>query len=1075
MSPKGVASAAVDKDFALFVAYDALDRVVRQTSYDTSGATPKAVNTHFCYDLAGDLTSVTAPKADAATVDCAAPPAFTTKYTYDAAHRTKTATDPLGHKRSVTYDPNGNVDTRTDPDGIVTTSFFDQRDLLIRQETPFTSTRKLVARMEYDGAGNVVRRISPRAHDSALASLITTMTYDRVNRLVKVALPYKGAETPSFIHRDYDDNGNLTKTTLADSAATLAGVPLDKVTDVTYFDTGWVRTSHDHVNPKVTFDYRAEGMQSSRTPEGDETELWTYYDDGMIKEHKDRAGHPVEYFYDANDNLTKAVDRTGLFEAGSKPIDVRVTYDTLDQVEKVRHRKEGDTSTNFKFATFRYDLNGNMSERADGGVETDTGTQVTAPKRHRFTYDGADWLTMQEDFLADGCQKINNTFTSSGLEATRVVRKATQACDDPSAAFQARQSTEWAYFLNGKLKKLTTRKGDLASPIVEQHDVDYLQDGVYVNGHRTKDVFFRSSPGTGAPCTSAAAPCTAAYTYDGRDRLVREDKGHGTATDYTLDTAGNVTQKTSGTSSLFYSYRGNQLQTVASGTQANVGAKYFYDPLGNVDCIASGGYSGTSCSGTSSSNLLQDYAYDPLERLISVTGYSGGTKTDSAEYSYDALDRVTSQKESHGIGGTSATSRTTDFSHLGLSNLVTREDVSGDSKSASKTYSYDAYGHRISMTDDPKDQTKPDETYTYAYDVHGSVSMLLDKAGTVKASYGYTAYGEKDGALTNEGAGVDDKDPLNAYRYTAKRFDSGSGTLDMGARRFAPDTGRFLQDDVYRGALSNLALATDPLTQNRYSLAGGNPLSFVEVDGHMVVADGGGGAATSPNFQTADSYASAGAGMTGNVSTMGPFNPDLESVEFSWGSVGVSAGMGMYGGGSAIAKTGTDAGKTLAKGAADAADLSKAGSRLADLRWNPQKAAVGQTFRNPAFAKVGTGLTVLGAGMSIYGNINEDGNSVSDMVVESAVEIGVGYAAGLATAAVCAATAVVGCLAAGAVIGIASGFIGAGLGEVASAGVDWFAGEVSREWDAAGEALSSAGEAIGDGLEAAGDFLGGLF
>ncbi|TME54492.1 MAG: hypothetical protein E6I60_07750 [Chloroflexi bacterium] len=61
-------------------------------------------------------------------------------------------------------------------------------------------------------------------------------------------------------------------------------------------------------------------------------------------------------------------------------------------------------------------------------------------------------------------------------------------------------------------------------------------------------------------------------------------------------------------------------------------------------------------------------------------------------------------------------------------------------------------------------------------------------------------------------------------------------------RRFGPDTAHFLQQDVFHGALSDLALGTDPISQNRFAMAGGNPLSFIEWDGHVVVADGGGGA-----------------------------------------------------------------------------------------------------------------------------------------------------------------------------------------------------------------------------------------
>jgi hypothetical protein len=44
-------------------------------------------------------------------------------------------------------------------------------------------------------------------------------------------------------------------------------------------------------------------------------------------------------------------------------------------------------------------------------------------------------------------------------------------------------------------------------------------------------------------------------------------------------------------------------------------------------------------------------------------------------------------------------------------------------------------------------------------------------------------------------------------RYIEKRFDSGSGTLDMGARRFGPSN-RFLQEDRYCGSLADLGLST---------------------------------------------------------------------------------------------------------------------------------------------------------------------------------------------------------------------------------------------------------------------------
>ena len=53
----------------------------------------------------------------------------------------------------------------------------------------------------------------------------------------------------------------------------------------------------------------------------------------------------------------------------------------------------------------------------------------------------------------------------------------------------------------------------------------------------------------------------------------------------------------------------------------------------------------------------------------------------------------------------------------------------------------------------------------------------------------------------------------------------------MGARRYLPTTGRFLQVDYYNGALANLGLSLSPLSNNRYALAGGNPVNYVELDG----------------------------------------------------------------------------------------------------------------------------------------------------------------------------------------------------------------------------------------------------
>jgi hypothetical protein len=86
----------------------------------------------------------------------------------------------------------------------------------------------------------------------------------------------------------------------------------------------------------------------------------------------------------------------------------------------------------------------------------------------------------------------------------------------------------------------------------------------------------------------------------------------------------------------------------------------------------------------------------------------------------------------------------------------------------------------------------------------------------------------------------------------------------MVTRRFDPTTQRFLQLDQFQGALADLQLSSDPLTQNRYDLGASNPLSGIEYDGHMFVAsDGGGGSAPSPQPTAQKTSQSGGCGFLG--------------------------------------------------------------------------------------------------------------------------------------------------------------------------------------------------------------------
>jgi len=839
-------------------AYDLLDRVIKQTRFHKNPDNSiTSLNTHFCFDTNGDLVRVTAPKAGLDSVDCSLPqpPAFTRTYTYFFDHKLKSQADPLGHTKSFTYDANRNLTTTTDENGQPENRSYDQRNLLTQIEQQFTHApdpnRKVTTKFEYDGVGNRTKLWSPRASDANNGDYVTTYAYDTANRLSRVTLPRATGFTQYYVEHSYDADGNLTCTSLPVATDVACGsLSGSSKTVMDYWDPGWIERTDDPGNavPPAIFDYRAEGWQTSRIPEGDPSfEVdWAYYDDGTLKQvSEQKNGNPSTYSYDADNNLIQAKAQS--VDDDKLVVTVQGTYDWLDRITKARAKKS--TDANWKATLFTYDLNSNVATREDNRVENEGGGQVNPGRIYSFTYDQADWLTAQTDDrgTAGDCTddaKITNSFFPTGWEQTRKFFRADSLC-----AFQQKQQTDWTYFDNGKVKSVDTQakqNGQMVS--VEHHDVTYIETGItpnqYVDGNRVKDTFTLKGPNMACNLST----CSSTYAYDPRDKLIKEVKVRDTTTtvEYGLDPDGNILSiTTNGSPTKSFTYTGDQLATVTAG---GVTQKYFYDPRGNLDCITTDQGSPQDCPQTKGkavpASLLVDYTYDFMNRLTDFAKYANSNKTDSATYTNDALSRVDTEKETH----PGVPDRTTVFTYLGLTNRVTKEVRTDSGGDTTKVYSYDAYGHRVEMTNTPPPGQGQAKDYTYAFDVHGDVSLLLDESnGTAKESYGYDPYGDKDSQLTQGQGSNDDKNPFNPYRYASGRIDSGSQTYDMGARRFGPDVAHFLQTDLFQGALDNLELTMDPLTGNRYALGGGNPIDFVEWDGHIVRRDDYAGASNSGN------------------------------------------------------------------------------------------------------------------------------------------------------------------------------------------------------------------------------------
>jgi YD repeat-containing protein len=878
--PRGQGGA--EKAHATDYTYDVLDRVLRKTRYRYEGGSlAETLHTHYCYSAAGDLASVTKPRAGIASLSCpaAAGTAHTSRVEYDDAHRPVKFTDALGRVSERAYDPNGNIQWSDDARDKRTTFTYDQRDLMTKAERAagLPDQATVTTAYRYNEVGKLEQRISPRAYDLhgeradyAGLDYVAEHTYDALDRVVRSRLPKDSGTTQAYKHRAYDDNDNLTVISLPTDVGDLASVPADEKTTLTHFDPGWIATSDDPGNPRVHYDHNARGQQTLRVPEDESGGLvgrrleWSYRNDGRLKQETDYRSDNVsgitKYTYDPNGNATSVLDSTSMTQAvASKSALATVSFDGLDRPTRSSLR-EG-TESLWSATTFVYDANSNVTERIDDIDESDSGLDNTTGRKNVFTYDGGDWLQTHVDHgddraAASDDRKITTAFNATGQLELRKTEKW------DSGSWAPKQKTEWTWHDNGLPATMKTYKqagagGD--ADLLESHALTYTDSsGVYVNGHRTKDVFRLKGPNS--ECN--ASDCTTTYKYDARDRLIEEDRGRGPLTSFTLDPAGNVLTKTTGTRTQTSEYQGNQMTKQTVGGTVS---KYFYDCFGRLTAITTETGAQSGCSADPTGSLVADYRYDDFDRL-GVYEFRGGTGNviDRTTYEYDGLDRKLEERESH-TGSEAGQSRRVKFEYVGLTQNVAKEqhfkgsgiESGGGSHTTTKSYAYDPFGNRVGMTNDPVGGTK--RSYDYAYNIHGSVSLLINEAGEAKASYGYTAYGESDTGLTNEldpdsgqSTGGGGRDPLNAYRYSGKRLDTGSavatgdasgsarssgqGTIDMGARSFGPETGQFLQRDEYSGAVEDLSLSMDPLTENRYALAGANPISFIESDGHEPIS-----------------------------------------------------------------------------------------------------------------------------------------------------------------------------------------------------------------------------------------------
>ena len=106
----------------------------------------------------------------------------------------------------------------------------------------------------------------------------------------------------------------------------------------------------------------------------------------------------------------------------------------------------------------------------------------------------------------------------------------------------------------------------------------------------------------------------------------------------------------------------------------------------------------------------------------------------------------------------------------------------------------------------------------YHYDGLNTVSELTDRHGDLIEQYRYDGFGNIMAGITA---------PFNSFTFTGQMYDDKSSLINMNARWYDPNAGRFMTEDTYRGDLVN------PLSQHQYAYVMNNPINYIDPTGHV--------------------------------------------------------------------------------------------------------------------------------------------------------------------------------------------------------------------------------------------------
>ncbi len=772
---------------------------VTRYEYDKDGnrtaeIAPTGRRTELKYDLTGRLTAVTDPRG---TVPKPATDRddFTTRYRYDEQDRLTERHDPnKDEPYRISYDEVGNVVVEKDPLGNAGRYTYDRANRLVEGKDPkgnvtryaYTAAGRRtsvkdaehnITSWTYDAQGRVKTETTPRGNaddGDRRAEFTSTYHYDFNGNLIRATRPYP-------------DGGVVQVDTKFDELNRPVGQvdELGKSTTIGYDNGHNVTSMTDENNQSLGYSYDKSGRRTGGTDAVGQSAAAIEYDDaGNTTKQTSPTGGVTTYQYDDDGRVVAVTEPRGhLPGADPAKFTTRYTYDRAGNPETVtdplgnvtrstydaNNRVVAQTDANGKATKYRYD----EADRLAVIVGPDaTGHDRTDAPATTYRYDANGLVTTRTDPLGRATEirydRANRPVASTDpLDRRREYRydpdsnvveliTATEDDDDRTDGDPRKRTVFTNYDNLGRLteKKLGTDGPRYTYRYDGKNRLVSLTDPTGVRSHEYDDTDRLTKVVRGEE--------TFTYAYDANDNIIGRTYPDGTRITSTVDVGDRVESLTAtkgGSSARFeFDYDvadqltrtrypastglvedraydpAGRLTQVSSKRGDDVVSQYdlVLDPVGNPSRIT------TTRGGTPGRPAVTEataYTFDPANRLTAAcygAQSCAGPAAERLEYSYDLVGNRTRQKKT-APGENSVTKY-----HYDDADQL-RKEVTTGSRSAERTYDYDAEGNQTRAGGD-----------RFAY--HLDHTLASARVAGKTTAYDYDAAGTRVSSTTGSGA-----------------------------------------------------------------------------------------------------------------------------------------------------------------------------------------------------------------------------------------------------------------------------------------------------------------------------------